>query len=260
MNTKKTIRIKIINKKCTRCKKNLLICDNFRINKKGQYNKMCNKCLENRKKCRDRNKCEHNRQKNRCKECGGNGICEHNRQKNHCKECGGSAICEHNREKHRCKKCKGSGICIHNRVKHRCKECSGSSICKHNRIKYICKECGGNGICEHNKHRRQCPICKPLGHLKYIVRSRIHHALKAKKSKRTFEYLGCTITEFKEHLEKSFTDGMTWENYGEWEIDHIIPIMYEKPTLEDVMERLHWTNTQALWKEDNLKKGNRYIG
>ena len=56
-------------------------------------------------------KCEHNRRKSRCKECGGSAICEHNRRKSTCKECGGASICEHNREKTRCKECGGSALC-----------------------------------------------------------------------------------------------------------------------------------------------------
>ena len=38
-------------------------------------------------------KCEHNRQRNQCKECGGASICQHNRRRSRCKECGGSSIC-----------------------------------------------------------------------------------------------------------------------------------------------------------------------
>ena len=53
---------------------------------------------------------------------------------------------------------------------------------------------------------------------------------------------------------------MNWDNYGEWQIDHIIPLKYENPTLEETVERLHWENTQPLWTPDNIAKGNRYIG
>lgn len=56
---------------------------------------------------------------------------------------------------------------------------------------------------------------------------------------------------------------MSWDNHGEWHIDHIIPIKYMPdgvaPTIEEVYRRLHYTNTQPLWAEDNLSKGNRYI-
>jgi hypothetical protein len=46
---------------------------------------------------RGRRKCEHNRQRNKCKDCGGASICEHNRIRSRCKDCGGASICEHNR-------------------------------------------------------------------------------------------------------------------------------------------------------------------
>ena len=54
---------------------------------------------------------------------------------------------------------------------------------------------------------------------------------------------------------------MSWENYGsEWHIDHIVPLKYDNPTLEQTIERLHYTNTQPLWATENISKGNRYIG
>jgi hypothetical protein len=62
---------------------------------------------------------------------------------------------------------------------------------------------------------------------------------------------------------------MTWETYGSgpdtWQIDHIVPVKYPgkdggAPTLEEVAERLHWTNCQPLWTADNIAKGNRFIG
>ena len=55
-----------------------------------------------------RAKCEHGRDKYRCKECGGSGFCPHGRQKRQCKECGGSAICPHWRIKSTCKDCQTS--------------------------------------------------------------------------------------------------------------------------------------------------------
>lgn len=56
-------------------------------------------------------KCEHGRQKCRCKECGGSSICIHGKQVRYCKECGGSAFCEHQKLKLRCKECGGSHLC-----------------------------------------------------------------------------------------------------------------------------------------------------
>ena len=104
-------------------------------------------------------KCEHGKQKSKCKDCGGSQICPHNRIKSTCKDCGGSQICPHNRIKSTCKECGGSSICPHNRRKSTCKECGGTSICPHNRIKSTCKECGGGSICPHNRIKSECKEC-----------------------------------------------------------------------------------------------------
>jgi len=96
-----------------------------------------------------------------------------------------------------------------------------------------------------------------------ITRSRVHDALNGNKENKTVEYLGCTIEEFKEHIESTFQEGMTWDNHGQgegkWNIDHIVPLKYGNPTLEETIERLHWKNTQAMWADENIAKGNRFI-
>jgi hypothetical protein len=143
-------------KTCNRCKKTKNIID---FTKGNNILKRCLRCRDMGKKSREKNKCEHNRRKNDCKDCGGSSICEHNRQKHYCKYCGGSSICEHNRRKSCCKLCGGSQICSHNRRKNECKDCGGSQICHHNRRKYICKDCGGSSICEHNKFKQHCKLC-----------------------------------------------------------------------------------------------------
>ena len=79
------------------------------------------------------------------------------------------------------------------------------------------------------------------------------------------------MDEFKRHIEDSFQAGMSWENYGAirvdaprvWNIDHSTPIKYPgadggPPTLAEVAARLHWTNTKAMWADENLAKGNRF--
>ena len=103
------------------------------------------------------------------------------------------------------------------------------------------------------------------------VSRRISKALKnvnSVKSDKTVKYLGCSMVDFVKHIEKQFKEGMTWDNYGRssvgnnkhWEVDHIIPINYENPSLEDVKERLVYSNCQPMWAEENRSKSNRYIG
>ena len=67
--------------------------------------------------------CQHGRQRNKCKDCGGSSICQHSRQKSLCKDCGGSSICVHGRQKNKCKDCGGSGVCEHGKQRGQCKDC-----------------------------------------------------------------------------------------------------------------------------------------
>ena len=77
-----------------------------------------------------RKKCEHGRQRSKCKDCGGCGICEHGHVRTRCKECGGGSICEHGRFRNVCKECGGSSICEHGRRQHYCRDCGGASMCE----------------------------------------------------------------------------------------------------------------------------------
>jgi len=105
---------------------------------KGLRRKTCLTC----KNYRILKLCPHQKQKQKCIDCGGSSICEHNRIKSTCIDCGGSSICEHNRRKYQCKECDGLSFCEHKRRKDQCKDCKGSQICEHNRRKDQCKECG----------------------------------------------------------------------------------------------------------------------
>ena len=223
--------------KCNRCKC-YSIPSEF-LNEKGRKLKTCKRCRDRAKAGRERYKCSHERQKYTCKECKGSSICTHGRMKPDCKECKGSSICTHGRRERRCKDCKGSGICTHGRQKHRC------------------KDCGGSHICSHGRQKSQCKVCDPDGHLKGVVSSRICQAIGECKGYEN--YLKCNIQAFREHITAQFSDGMSWENYGKWEIDHIIPINYNNPSPEEILERLHYSNTQPLWAKDNAAKGDRLV-
>lgn len=91
-------------KKCSRCK-TYSYPSQF-LNETGRLLKTCEKCRKRAKDSRDRNKCEHDRRRSKCKECGGASICEHNRQRSQCKNCGGGGICDHGRVRSHCKECK----------------------------------------------------------------------------------------------------------------------------------------------------------
>ena len=81
------------------------------------------------------------------------------------------------------------------------------------------------------------------------------------KAGRHWESLvGYTIDDLRLHLESQFTNGMTWENYGEWHIDHIRPISdFNFTTPDDPEFKVCWSlwNLQPLWASDNIRKHNK---
>ena len=68
------------------------------------------------------------------------------------------------------------------------------------------------------------------------------------------DYLGCSWIELRAHLEAQFSDGMNWDNYGEWHVDHIVPLAMASDK-EQLVELCHYTNLRPLWAFDNISKG-----
>ena len=121
--------------------------------------------------------------------------------------------------------------------------------------------------------RPDCKKCKNLSNQKrhkvryrddsvynFIIRNRssIRHAFKGSKSmmgsKLVLSLLGVSnFSEAKNYISKLFKEGMSWDNYGEWEIDHIIEFSTAE-TINDAVLLFHHKNTQPLWKADHDKK------
>jgi hypothetical protein len=76
------------------------------------------------------------------------------------------------------------------------------------------------------------------------------------KKSRTYEILGCSFEEFKNYIDNQLSVGMSWDNHGEWHLDHKIPISFGK-TEEEVIKLNHYTNFQPLWAYENLLKSNK---
>lgn len=95
--------------------------------------------------------------------------------------------------------------------------------------------------------------------LKQSVRHRINTIFSRTnmvKSKSSYELIGMDIVLLKKYLEEQFTVGMSWDNYGDWHIDHIIPLSSAK-TEKELYKLCHYTNLQPLWAKDNIKKSNK---
>jgi hypothetical protein len=106
---------------------------------------------------------------------------------------------------------------------------------------------------EYCKNKRMIDINYKIRH---NLRARLTIAIKNnQKSGSAVKDLGCSISELKIHLESLFKLGMTWENYGEWEIDHIEPLCSFDLTIRDnLLKVCKYVNLQPIWKEDHCIK------
>ena len=99
----------------------------------------------------------------------------------------------------------------------------------------------------------------PEFRIRLNLRSRINQAIKKSSSKKIFKLeklIGCTIQELKKHLELKFSKGMSWDNYGKWHIDHILPCAsFDLTKKKNQLDCCNYKNLQPLWAEDNIKKG-----
>lgn len=98
----------------------------------------------------------------------------------------------------------------------------------------------------------------PIYKLGLYMRNRIGNCLKRnkwRKDNRTVTYIGCDFAYLKQIIESKFTEGMSWDNYGKWHIDHVIPLSSAK-TPDELYNLCHYTNLQPLWAADNIKKSN----
>ena len=104
--------------------------------------------------------------------------------------------------------------------------------------------------------RRKDPLFKTAMNL----RIRLGGVVRAKNYTRKNhlnEILGIDWKGFKLYLSSLFDGGMNWDNYGEWEIDHIKPLSTAK-NISEVEQLFHYSNLQPLWRSDNRRKSNKY--
>jgi hypothetical protein len=94
--------------------------------------------------------------------------------------------------------------------------------------------------------------------LRKNLRNRLSSAIRnSQKSGSAVRDLGCSIEKLKRYLERQFQPRMSWENYGQWHIDHIKPLAsFDLTDRDQLLEACHYTNLQPLWAKENLKKNN----
>jgi len=72
--------------------------------------------------------------------------------------------------------------------------------------------------------------------------------------------VGYTAEELREHIERQFLKGMSWEEADKFHIDHIVPLAtFNFDSAEHPEFRAAWalTNLRPLWATANISKGAR---
>lgn len=90
-------------------------------------------------------------------------------------------------------------------------------------------------------------------------KQRLWRLLKGKKVKfKIEELIGCTKEYLVKYLENKFEKGMTWNNHGEWHIDHIKScISFNLEDDNELKKCFNYTNLRPLWAIDNLKRAKK---
>jgi len=120
-----------------------------------------------------------------------------------------------------------------------------------------CKQKKKEKVRRRDRRRMENPIYNFRKKLSNCIRNSFTRNGFTKESK-TFNILGTEWDVVRKHFEDRFKEGMTWDNYGEWHIDHIIPISLSR-TPEDVIKLNHYTNLQPLWANENMDKSNAIV-
>jgi hypothetical protein len=103
----------------------------------------------------------------------------------------------------------------------------------------------------------------PLYKLISNFRTAIYQVLKESnvdKNKHYFDILQYTPEELITHLESQFKDTMSWDNYGEWHVDHKLPITHfniEEMGDDEFMKCWSLGNLQPMWGIENIRKSNK---
>jgi hypothetical protein len=119
--------------------------------------------------------------------------------------------------------------------------------------------------CRTESKRKAWNVFYAKKHLRCVVSRAVNQKLRSRggsKSGSILKNLPFTIDELKQHLELQFLPGMSWDNYGQWHIDHRVPdssFTYVAMNDEDFMKSWSLANLQPLWADDNFRKSAKEV-
>jgi len=114
-------------------------------------------------------------------------------------------------------------------------------------------------------YERNRKASDPLYKLISNFRTAIYQVLKesnVEKNKHYFDILQYTPESLIKHLESQFENNMNWDNYGDWHVDHKLPITsfnIQEMGDEEFMRCWSLENLQPMWGTDNIRKSNKVL-
>ena len=121
--------------------------------------------------------------------------------------------------------------------------------------------------CDKNKEKLQAKW-KRTGQKENVrIKQRLSARIKSafqysgkKKINKTYDYIGCSYSFLRKWFEFQFTNGMSWQNMGQWHIDHVHPCAsFNFENKNDINSCFNWKNLRPCWATENIVKGNSII-
>lgn len=115
------------------------------------------------------------------------------------------------------------------------------------------------GKVDNKSYYRRKLANNPAHKMKCFMRACLRRFKTAKNQEATKKILGYDAFALRARIEFNFKPGMTWENYGEWHIDHVKPLSrFVDQGITDPKIVNALCNLRPLWAADNLRKHNSF--
>ena len=101
----------------------------------------------------------------------------------------------------------------------------------------------------------------PEGKVEMSIRNMVYRILTGERCGKAVQLVGYLPSDLVRRIESQFTSGMNWLNYGDWHIDHIVPVKFlisNGITCPSLVNSL--ANLQPLWAADNISKHAKFSG
>lgn len=257
----------LLEKFCTKCKKWLDVgCFGFRADTRSGLRPRCKSCEKSIQQLRSaQNKKPTKTHEKECQICGVNFQAKNKREK----------YCSDNcRNQSALIKCRAKNNSIHVALHQTCKRCKITKpIADFKTEKYfsgfkimptVCASCKTENHKIHKKNSRKKSRKNPKNRVRHSLSKRFREIMNSAKSggsSRLRDFIGCSTHHLRKHLESQFSNGMKWDNYGDyWHVDHILPVSsFDHSDINQISRCWHFTNLRPMLASENLAKSNSIV-